>query len=567
MDALFKLTQEKQVQDALRHIASARDRLNASLARVDPVTLVILSMLAALVLRYVLEIVAEVRISLQDKGLKCSITDFGVTTARRLPWVKEQIRRECKKMAAKATHKEKDGGTPASECVLPHHGYTHTSVMKKLRDLAATDHKWQGRVSGTVYMGGSETGAQHVKLLHQAYEAFSHTNPLHTDIFKSTSRMEAEVVAMTAAMLGSAAANRETGASICGNMTSGGSESILMAVKATRDYMRETWGITRPEMVIAESAHSAFDKAAEYFGVRIRRTKVAEGSMKADVAAFARAINANTILLVASAPGYPHGVIDPVEELGQLALRKRVCLHVDCCLGGFVLPFAARLPRYSPSLPRFDFSASPGVTSMSVDTHKYGLASKGSSLVLFRHHDLRKAMFVAVSEWTGGLYVSPTLAGSRPGGLVAATWAAMMAMGEDGYMAAAEQVMDCARLIKEGIDVIPELYVVGQPQMTVVAFASRNPSVDIYAVNDRLVERGWVLNTLQRPNAVHIAVTLQHTPDKVADFLHFLKLAVKEVREDPSLATKGMAPVYGMGSAVVDRTAVKDMLLEFMDTQ
>uniref|UniRef100_A0A7N0VGI4 Sphingosine-1-phosphate lyase n=1 Tax=Kalanchoe fedtschenkoi TaxID=63787 RepID=A0A7N0VGI4_KALFE len=385
---------------------------------------------------------------------------------------------------------------------------------------------------------------------------FAHTNPLHLDVFQSVVRFEAEVVAMTAALLGSG--EKDSAGQICGNMTSGGTESILLAVKSSRDYMKSKKGITRAEMIIPESAHSAYDKAAQYFKIKLWRVPVNK-EFQADVKAIRRYINRNTILIVGSAPGFPHGIIDPIKELGELASSYGICFHVDLCLGGFVLPFARKLGY---PIPPFDFSVE-GVTSMSVDVHKYGLAPKGTSVVLYRNHDIRKHQFVAVTEWSGGLYVSPTIAGSRPGGLIAGAWAAMISLGQEGYLENTEKIMALSKKIQSGIKEIPELFIVGKPDMTIIAFAS--DVVDIFEVNDLMSSKGWHLNALQRPNSLHICLTLQHVP--VADeFLEDLRTSVHTVKANPGPIHGGLAPIYGAAGRMPDRGMVEDLLVNFMDS-
>lgn len=428
-------------------------------------------------------------------------------------------------------------------------------VIDKMEDAKSKDVTWQGKCSGTVYIGGKETDS-HFSLINEAYSMFSHTNPLHQDVFQSVARFEAEVVAMTAALLGSK--EKESGGQICGNMTSGGTESILLAVKTSRDYMKAKKGITKPEMIIPESAHSAYDKAAHYFNIKIRRVPVTK-EFVADVKGIKRVINKNTILIIGSAPGFPHGVIDPIEELGQLASNYGVCLHVDLCLGGFVLPFARKLGY---PIPPFDFCVK-GVTSISTDVHKYGLAPKGTSVVLYRNHELRKHQFVAVTEWSGGLYVSPTIAGSRPGGLIAGAWAAMMSLGLKGYLENTSEIMETSKKIQKGIEEIPDIFIIGKPDMTVVAFGSN--TIDIFEVNDQMSSKGWHLNALQRPNSIHICVTLQHVPI-FEEFLRDLEESVKIVKKNPGPVTGGLAPVYGAAGKMPDRGMVRELLVEFMDS-
>ncbi|KAL9151790.1 hypothetical protein ABFS82_11G074600 [Erythranthe guttata] len=405
------------------------------------------------------------------------------------------------------------------------------------------------------YIAGNEHEG-HFSLINEACSMFAHTNPLHQDVFQSVVKFEAEVVAMTAALLGSK--EKSSGGQICGNMTSGGTESILMAVKTSRDYMKINKGITCPEMIIPVSAHSAYDKAAQYFKIKLWRVPVGP-DFRADVKAIKRHINRNTILIVGSAPGFPHGIIDPIEEMGELASTNGICLHVDLCLGGFVLPFARKLGY---PVPPFDFSVD-GVTSISVDVHKYGLAPKGTSVVLYRNHELRKNQFVAVTEWSGGLYVSPTIAGSRPGGLVAGAWAAMMSLGLEGYLENTRKIMEASKRIEKGVRQIPELFVVGRPDMTIVAFGSN--VLDIFEVNDIMSSKGWHLNALQRPNSIHICVTLQHVT-VTEDFLKDLTDSVQTVKANPGPINGGLAPIYGAAGKMPDRGMVQDLLVDFMDT-
>jgi glutamate/tyrosine decarboxylase-like PLP-dependent enzyme len=265
-----------------------------------------------------------------------------------------------------------------------------------------------------------------------------------------------------------------------------------------------------------------------------------------------------TVALVASAPGFPHGVIDPVEELAELAERRGIGCHVDACLGGFVLPWAERLGY---PVPPFDFRL-PGVTSMSADTHKFGFAAKGTSVVLYRGPGLRRFQYEVSTDWEGGLYASPTLAGSRPGALPATAWAALVSIGEDGYLDAARRILETAAAVKRGIAAIPGLEVVGDP-LFVVAFGSRE--LDVYRILDAMTARRWSLNALQRPPAAHLCVTLRHArPGVVERFLSDLAASVAEVRASPG-GKGGMAPVYGMAGTLPFRGVVADLLAGYLD--
>jgi sphinganine-1-phosphate aldolase len=440
---------------------------------------------------------------------------------------------------------------------LPEAGRSRDDVLKDLQALEAKEEsRWrEGKVSGAVYNGDSD----HIDFLNRVYALHSQSNPLHADLWPSATKFEAEVVAMTASMLGAEAANAGKPAEehICGSMSSGGTESIMLAIKTYRDWAREEKGITRPEMIAPASAHPAFDKAAHYFGVKMVRVPVGP-DYRADVAATKKAITRNTIVLIGSAPGFPHGVIDPIAELSELARRKRIGFHTDACLGGFVLPFAKKLGY---EVPPFDFRL-PGVTSMSADTHKFGYAAKGSSVVLYRGTALRSHQYFTATDWPGGIYFSPTFSGSRPGALIATAWASLVSMGEQGYLDATRRILEAATTIKKGIRAIPELHVLGDP-LFVIAFGSE--SVDVFKVMEHMGERGWSLNGLHKPAAVHLCVTLRHAQPGVAErFLEDLRAAVEHVKAHPG--EKGtMAPVYGMAASVPFRGLVSDMLKKYMD--
>ena len=429
---------------------------------------------------------------------------------------------------------------------LPATGRPRDEVLAALEGCRDREEdRWkEGFASGAVYHGDQG----HIDFLSRAYAVHSQSNPLHADLWPSTVRFEAEIVAMTGHML--------HGDTAVGTVTSGGTESILLAMKAYRDFARRRRGITRPQMVVPRTAHAAFDKAAEYFGIELVRLPV-DAAFRADVAAAAAAVNRRTIVIIASAPSFPHGTIDPVSELAALAADRGCGLHVDACLGGFVLPWAEQLGY---PVPPFDFRV-PGVTSMSADTHKYGYAAKGTTVVLYRDRDLRRCQYFTATDWPGGLYSSPTFSGSRPGGLSAACWAAMMATGESGYLEATRRILETASAIKQGIAGIPGLRLLGDP-LWVIAVAS--DQVDIYRVLEEMSHRGWSLNGLQHPPAMHLAVTLRHTVPGVAErYLDDLRAAVAAAG-GPAEAGRG-APLYGVAASFPVRAVVGDLLERYLD--
>ena len=287
---------------------------------------------------------------------------------------------------------------------LPADGLARDEVTSLVERLAAAEEgTWrQGYASGAVYHGDPE----HVAFLSRVYTAHSQSNPLHPDLWPSATKFEAEIVAMTASML---SAGHAPGTPVVGTVSSGGTESILLAMKAYRDHARESRGIAEPEIVAPVTAHAAFDKAARFFDMRLVRVPVDE-KFGVDPNELAAALTERTAVVVGSAPTFPHGVIDPIPEIAALAAERGVGCHVDACLGGFILPWARRLGY---PVPPFDFRL-PGVTSMSADTHKYGYAAKGSSVVLYRDRELRQFQYYTVTDWPGGLYLSPTLAAAGP---------------------------------------------------------------------------------------------------------------------------------------------------------
>lgn len=418
-------------------------------------------------------------------------------------------------------------------------------MLDALRSFGAGDPDFrQGRLWSLVYY----LDEAHEEFLGQAYQAYASANGLNPTAFKSLKRLENEIIAAVARML-------HGSPEVCGVVTSGGTESCLLAVKTYRDLARGR-GVRKPEMVLPVTAHVAWFKASEYFQVKVRLLPL-DGALRADVSRLASLINRNTVMVLGSAPEYPHGSIDPIEAMGAIAQQRGVPMHVDACVGGFILPFMAMNGR---SLPLWDYRV-PGVTSISADIHKYGFASKGASTITYRNLDyLRHQMFVC-QDWPGGVFASPALLGTRPGGAYAAAWAAMQHFGESGYRDLAERTMRAFDRMREGIGAMPELRVLGEPSGPLLAFGSRDPDVNIYAVGDQMDARGWNINRLQDPDGLHAMVTAGHLA-VVEEYLHDLTQAVAAVKADPGLARSGSAATYGMLSHVPLRGLVKKKVLD-----
>jgi sphinganine-1-phosphate aldolase len=373
-------------------------------------------------------------------------------------------------------------------------------------------------------------------------------------------KMESEILAMTAKMLNADAVTvRNPGDQVCGTITSGGTESILMAMKAYRDWARKDKGISSPEVIMPHTAHPAFDKADQYFGIKMVHIPVSAPDFRVDPAAVEARINANTAAIVGSAGNYPYGLIDPLDKLSDIALKHNIGLHVDGCLGGFIFPWIEKLGY---PIPPFDFRL-PGVTSMSADTHKYGFALKGTSVVLYRSNNLRRHQYFNVPDWPGGLYASPTAAGSRSGGLTAATWASMVYLGEEGYLEAVRAIMAVADKIKKGIEGIPELTLNGEPTF-VISF--RSEEVDVYHINDFMKTRGWRFNVLQLPPALHFCITMPQTfvADVAERFLEDLSAGVEYARSKAGTVAETTA-LYGLAGTLEGNQQVTELIYGVFD--
>ena len=396
---------------------------------------------------------------------------------------------------------------------LPQQSQAKQAVLDTMKAARDHDVKWrEGRVFSLVFNAGDEVS----DMLKEAYNLYFSENGLNPTAFPSLKKFETEVVSMVASLL-----NGDD--DVVGNMTTGGTESLLMAVKTARNYARAAKPqIKTPEVILPMTAHPAFEKAAEYFDVKMVHVPVRE-DYRTNVAAMEAAITPNTIMLVGSAPSYPQGVVDPIRDLAQVAVKHNLLLHVDACVGGMMLPFVRKLGF---TIPDFDF-AIPGVTSISCDLHKYGYAAKGASVILYRNSALRRHMFFSYINWAGGVYVSPTMTGTRPGGPIAAAWAIMNFLGEEGYLKLADVVMRTARKIREGIASMTDARVLSNPDMSVLAIAS--DKWDVYQIGDELTARGWHLDRQQFPPSLHMTIVPAHA--LVADqFLIDLKESIAAVK-------------------------------------
>ena len=388
-------------------------------------------------------------------------------------------------------------------------------VRAEMESAHGEDKPWYAprQFKGGSYFGGEDV----VKVANEAYQMYINHNALFApDLFPSLVRYERELIGALLEML-----NAPEGAG--GSVTSGGTESIVVAVKAAKAWARDHRpSATEPEIVAPRAAHPAFDKATHILGIKTVRVP---GSVdyRADVDAMARAINDNTIMVAGSAPSYPYGANDAITEIGALAEEHGLWCHVDACHGGFVLPFARKLGY---DIPDYDFGVS-GVTSISVDVHKLGYANKGVSGLLLRDDTLEKYQRFTFDEWPSGLYSTRNNTGSRSGGGVASAWAVMNYLGEEGYLRIVERILGTRDRFIDGINSIEGLEVFGTPHAYLAAFGSK--SLDIYAVHDGMSDRGWNSNRIVDPEGIHLFFDYSHH-DIVEQYLTDLALVTAEVR-------------------------------------
>ena len=407
---------------------------------------------------------------------------------------------------------------------LPENGRPLDDVLARLDALQTRDVDWHGgRAFSLAYHAGDDVLA----VGKEAHARYLSTNALNPAAFPSLRTLQGEVVGVVAELL-------HGRSEAAGFVTSGGTESLLLAVKAARSRGHER-GVTAPEMVLPASAHAAFEKGAEYFGVRGVRVPVGD-DFRGDPRAMERAITPNTVLLVASAPSYPQGVIDPVAEIAALAEARGISCHVDACMGGITLPMMERLGY---AIPPFDFRL-PGVTSISVDLHKYGYTPKGASVIVHRTKALRKHQTFTTDNWLGGLYGSSGILGTRSGGPIAGAWAVMQYLGKSGYLRLTRAARDATEALVAGLRATPGVRILGEPAVTLVAFAFDD--ADAFAVGEALGRRGWFVDQQKPPPSLHCTVNAVHGP-VIAQFLDALRESIAEVRTADGTATQ-----HGYGS-------------------
>jgi glutamate/tyrosine decarboxylase-like PLP-dependent enzyme len=425
---------------------------------------------------------------------------------------------------------------------IPKESKSNDAIFQQIEEMTKQDVDWRaGRAWSLVYY----INEQHMELIQKAHSRLFNENYINPFAFKSLQQMEHEVVQMTADML-----NAEEGA--VGNMTSGGTESIFLAVYTYWERAKKIKsGIKKPEIVAPVSIHPAFDKACHIMNIKLQKAPVGK-DLRVDVQAMQKLINKNTIFLAASAPGYPHAIIDPIEEISVLARRYKLPFHVDGCLGGFMLPWVEKLGF---DIPKWDFRL-PGVTSISADMHKFGYGAKGSSILVYRNMHYMKYQFFITTEWSGGIYVTPSFLGTRPPGPIAAAWAAINSLGEAGYLKVARANMEAKKKLEAALQSIPAIEILGQPPINILAFTTKNNKPDIFVVADYLEKIGWTVDRLQKPSAIHLIILPQNIP-VIDTYIEDLKAAITWAKAHPEKTAEGNAALYGLMAKIPFRGMVK----------
>ena len=407
---------------------------------------------------------------------------------------------------------------------MPEVGWSATDVFDSLEVMRARDVRWrEGRAFSLTYNAGPDALA----VAEEAYRRFSGENALSTDAFPSLKQIQAEVVAMAGVWLGATPSS-------AGFMTSGGTESILMAVKAARDRLLAERQIREPNMVLPTSAHAAFAKAGAYFGVDIRRVAVGP-DWRADVAAMRNCVDENTVLIVGSAPQYPQGVVDDIVGIAKIANDAQINCHVDACMGGVTLAY---LERLGEKIAPWNLQV-PGVSSISVDLHKFGYTSKGASVIMYASKYLRSYQGFVTADWLGGIYGSSGVLGTKSGGSMASAWAVMHFLGDDGYLRLTRQAREATLQLAAIIHDSTELVLRAEPESTLLCFGAKDPTVlNIFAVADELSKCGWYVDRQTPPDSLHCTVNAIHH-DKIEWFAKDLRNSVETVLSQRSTGSVG----------------------------
>ncbi|CAJ0592028.1 unnamed protein product [Cylicocyclus nassatus] len=520
----------------------AHDRILDFLRRIDPLLLTSATALSTYSIIYLWNLHTD------DIGIRRRLARQFFSLIRAFSFVKKRINNEIIK-AEESLHKtiHEHNGDQLFLTKIPTEAIDSDSLIQLIESYDSLEgpRYLEGKVSGAVF--NDEKDMEEMKVYEEVFRKFAWSNPLWPKLFPGVRKMEAEVVRMCCTLM-------HGDEKSCGTMSTGGTISILLACLAHRNRALKN-GVLFPEMIIPSSAHAAFTKAGEVFRIRVVQIPVDPKTFKVDLKKMKSAISRRTCMLVGSAPNFPFGTVDDIVEIGKLGLSNNIPVHVDACLGGFLLPFV--------DAPPFDFRV-PGVISISADTHKYGLAPKGSSVILYKNKDYLHNQYFCDADWQGGIYASSTLEGSRSGLNIALCWASLLFHGIEKYEKHAQAVVETTKKIRDGIRAMPELRLQGESDLCIVSWSS--DTLDIHRLYDLIGKRGWQLTNLQFPSGIHIMVTSNHTKDGVVgQLLEDIRKSINEILANPNAELEEAAALYGMAQKIPDRSIVKEFAYIYLD--
>eukprot|EP01059_Diplonema_ambulator_P028258 TRINITY_DN4701_c0_g1_i1.p1 TRINITY_DN4701_c0_g1~~TRINITY_DN4701_c0_g1_i1.p1 ORF type:complete len:530 (+),score=207.77 TRINITY_DN4701_c0_g1_i1:1092-2681(+) len=480
-------------------------------------------------------------------GVKKALVNTLLKGGKFIPGVEGAISAELDKEMESIRRSILGDGDPDAVLTIPAKGYTDEAILSRAENLIG---EMEGFTKGKKWGGIYYRNTALSSIQGEMWKRFSCTNLLYPGVFPCARKLEAELVSMACDMVHGNV----------GVLTSGGTESILVAMLAYREAAKQR-GITEPEIVAGKTAHPAVVKAAFYFKMKLVSVPVDPETVRMTAALTAPYVNKNTVCIFASAPTFSHGVVDPIEELAELAVARNVGLHVDNCLGGFLLSYLQKEGLFNK---QWDFRVK-GVTSMSVDVHKYGFASKGVSTTIFRDNSLRQASYCASSDGCEGLYITPTLQGSRSGAVVAAAWATVVKMGDEGYRQAARRLDEAKEAYIKVIESHPELRLLTRPDAAMVPICSNSPSLNIYLLASLLEKKGWNMFTGQHPAVMSVCVGEQHTPQIIDAWAADVSECIETIKANPDMKVEGTAAVYGSASTTPDEL-LHSVMKAYVDT-
>lgn len=416
---------------------------------------------------------------------------------------------------------------------IPENGMKYFEIENIIQKMGKQN--ISNQISGIIYLGDKRHNENMVKIFNQ----FSFSNPLHPDLFPEIREMEIDIINIAKYFY-------KGDEKSCGNVTYGGTESILLACVTYRDYYKYHKKIKNPNIVCYETVHPAFDKACHYFGIEQIKINITQS--------IERFINSNTILIVGSCPEYSYGTADPIINMAEIAKKYNIGLHIDCCMGGFLIPFLEEYKNIN-----FDLE---GVTSISMDTHKYGYSLKGSSILLFKNYELKKFQHYINKDWKGGVYATPTMMGSKSGGIIAATWASLLLIGEKKYKQYALEIQNNLKYIKKSIlESIPEIQIINNPNINIIAFKS--DEISIYHVINEMKKKKWELTVMQNPQSFHLCLTKMHDKHVCEKFCKDLKSSV-ETSKNNNKELEGTLALYGSSEKIENSLFIDEIIHDYI---